>query len=92
MQKVATKLQSFERRQEKRKIEVRQKLNEAKTVAESSLGAALAGFMHRRFEDADANFFIPRTSFLPTSRWRCPIPSRRRRCPGRSEVARFRSR
>jgi len=62
MQKVATKLQSFETREEKRKIEVRQKLNEAKTVAESSLGAALVGFMHGRFEDADANFFIPRTS------------------------------
>ena len=41
MQKVATKLQSFETREEKRKVEVRQKLNEAKTVAESSLGAAL---------------------------------------------------
>ena len=38
MQKVATKLQSFETREEKRKIEVRQKLNEAKTVAESKLG------------------------------------------------------
>jgi hypothetical protein len=62
MQKVATKLQSFETREEKRKIEVRQKLNEAKTVAESSLGAALVGFMHGRFEDADANFFIPRMS------------------------------
>ena len=62
MQKVATKLQRFETREEKRKIEVRQKLNEAKTVAESSLGAALVGFMHGRFEDADANFFIPRTS------------------------------
>jgi hypothetical protein len=62
MQKVATKLQSFESREEKRKTEVRQKLNEAKTVAESSLGAALVGFMHGRFEDADANFFIPRTS------------------------------
>ena len=56
MQKVATKLQSFETREEKRKIEVRQKLNEAKTVAESSLGAVLVGFMHGRFEDADANF------------------------------------
>ena len=62
MQKVATKLQSFETREEKRKVEVRQKLNEAKVVAESSLGAALVGFMHGRFEDADANFFIPRTS------------------------------
>ena len=62
MQKVATKLQSFETRDEKRKFEVRQKLNEAKTVAESSLGAALVAFMHGRFEDADANFFIPRTS------------------------------
>jgi len=38
MQKVATKLQGFETREEKRKIEVRQKLNEAKTVAESKLG------------------------------------------------------
>jgi hypothetical protein len=62
MQKVATKLQSFETREEKRKVEVRQKLNEAKVVAESSLGAALVGFLHGRFEDADANFFIPRTS------------------------------
>jgi hypothetical protein len=52
-------VQSFETRE----VEVRQKLNEAaKVVAESSLGAALVGFLHSRFEDADANFFIPRTS------------------------------
>jgi hypothetical protein len=76
MQKVATKLQSFETREEKRKVEVRLKLNEAKVVAESSLGAAL-GFLHGRFEDADANFFLPRTSIpadfamgLQASGWR----------------------
>jgi hypothetical protein len=62
MEKVATKLQGFETREEKRKVEVRQKLNEVKVVAESNLGAALVGFLAGRFEDNDSNFFIPRTS------------------------------
>jgi len=61
-------LQSFETREENPKVEVRQRLNEAKVVAESSLGAALVGFMHGRFEDADANLFFPALAFPRISR------------------------
>ena len=62
IEKVATKLQGFEAREEKRKVEVRTKTKELLLVGEGSIGAAAVGFLHGRYEDADANFFVPRTS------------------------------
>ena len=62
IEKVATKLQGFEAREEKRKIEVRTKTKELLLVGEGAIGAAAVGFLHGRYEDADANFFVPRTS------------------------------
>jgi len=62
IEKVATKLQGFEAREEKRKVEVRTKTKELLLVGEGAIGAAAVGFLHGRYEDADANFFVPRTS------------------------------
>ncbi|HKO46539.1 MAG TPA: hypothetical protein VJV79_02380 [Polyangiaceae bacterium] len=62
IEKVATKLQGFEAREEKRKVEVRSKTKELLLVGEGAIGAAAVGFLHGRYEDADANFFVPRTS------------------------------
>ena len=59
MQKVATKLQSFETREEKRKIEVRQKLNEAKTVAESKLGRGARRVHARALRGRGREFLHP---------------------------------
>ena len=73
MQKVATKLQSFETREEKRKIEVRQKLNEAKTVAESSLGAALVGSCTGGSRMRTRIFSFRARAFRRILRWRSRV-------------------
>jgi hypothetical protein len=67
MQKVATKLQSFETREEKRQIEVRQKLNEDRR--REQLGSRARGVHAWAVRDADANFSFRERAFRRISLW-----------------------
>ena len=65
VQSLATTLEGYESREQKLKHEKKEqnkKWTELLMAGTNVGGAALAGFVHGRYEDADGNFFIPRTS------------------------------
>jgi hypothetical protein len=65
VQSLATTLEGYENREKKFKIEKKdqqRRWGELLMTGAAVGGAALVGFVHGRYEDADGNFFIPRTS------------------------------
>jgi hypothetical protein len=54
--------EKLEKQEEQNKIKWRETFAKGRHAAEGMAGAALIGFLHGRYEDADSNFFIPRTS------------------------------
>jgi len=65
VQSLANTLEGYEAREKKFKSEKKEqhkKWLELLMAGANVGGAALAGFVHGRYEDADGNFFIPRTS------------------------------
>ncbi|HWA70689.1 MAG TPA: hypothetical protein VG937_00070 [Polyangiaceae bacterium] len=65
VQSLANTLEGYESREKKFKSEKKEqhkKWLELLMAGANVGGAALAGFVHGRYEDADGNFFIPRTS------------------------------
>jgi hypothetical protein len=65
VQSLATTLEGYESREKKFKNEKKEqhkKWTELLMAGATVGGAAMVGFVHGRYEDADGNFFIPRTS------------------------------
>jgi hypothetical protein len=60
--RIEAREEKLEQKEEKRQIMWRETADKARAVVESTAGAAFVGFLHGRYEDADSNFFIPRTS------------------------------
>jgi hypothetical protein len=65
MNNLANTIQTYETRQERQKEEKKELQKKFEELLMSTLGfggAALTGFVHGRYEDADGNLFFPRTS------------------------------
>jgi hypothetical protein len=65
VQNLANRIQTYETREERQKEEKKELFKKYEDLVMSSLGlggAALTGFVHGRYEDADGNLFFPRTS------------------------------